>query len=350
MPAAIGMCPPKPCRKAVVGVKERKQMGKTILRRLAQSVLVLIGVSILSFSVLFLSGDPTYLYVNEHASQEQIEKTRHMLGFDQPIYIQYWNFFTKAIQGDFGESLKYRQPAIEVVLSRLPATIELTFIGFLISVLLAIPFGVIAAVKRNSLFDGGTMLFAMVGQSIPEFWLGLMLILIVGVQWKLLPISGRTPILEPLFRGDFQLVLKTLPDALRHLILPGIATGVWALSRNSRLIRSSMLEVLGMDYVTTARAKGVKEVLVVMKHVFRNALIPVVTMIGLNLGFLLSGDVVIENVFAWPGVGRLVVLAISEKDFNVVQASVILLALIFIVLNLLVDIIYTWLDPRIRYS
>jgi peptide/nickel transport system permease protein len=223
-------------------------------------------------------------------------------------------------------------------------------VGFLISVGFAIPFGVIAAKNRNSLFDGGTMLFAMIGQSIPEFWLGLMLILILGVDWKLLPISGRVPILEPLFQGNFALVLKSLPDALRHLIMPGIATGVWALARNSRLIRSSMLEVLGMDYVTTARAKGVKESKVVMKHAFKNALIPVVTMIGLNLGFLLSGDVVIENVFAWPGVGRLVVFAIQEKDFNVVQASVITLAFFFIVLNLLVDIIYTWLDPRIRYS
>jgi peptide/nickel transport system permease protein len=325
-------------------------MGKTILRRLAQSVLVLIGVSILSFSVLFLSGDPTYLYVNEHASNAEIAKTRHALGFDQPIYIQYANFFVKAIHGDFGMSLKYGQPAFEVVLTRLPATIELTLIGFIISVGFAIPFGVIAATKRTSLFDGGTMLFAMLGQSIPEFWLGLMLILIVGVQWKLLPISGRVPILEPLFQGNFAAVWKALPDAVLHLIMPGIATGVWALSRNSRLIRSSMLEVLGMDYVTTARAKGVKETVVIMKHAFKNALIPVVTMIGLNLGFLLSGDVVIENVFAWPGVGRLVVFAIEEKDFNVVQASVITLAVVFVLLNLLVDIIYTWLDPRIRYS
>jgi peptide/nickel transport system permease protein len=325
-------------------------MGKTILRRLAQSVLVLVGVSILSFSVLFLSGDPTYLYVNEHASNEEIAKTRHTLGFDRPVYIQYIDFFSKAIHGDFGKSLKYGQPAFEVVLERLPATLELTFVGMFISVVFAIPFGVIAAAKRNSLFDGGTMLFAMLGQSIPEFWLGLMLILIVGVQWKLLPISGRVPILEPLFQGDFTLVVKSLPDAIRHLIMPGIATGVWALSRNSRLIRSSMLEVLGMDYVTTARAKGVKETQVILKHAFKNALIPVVTMIGLNLGFLLSGDVVIENIFAWPGVGRLVVFAIQGKDFNVVQASVITLAVFFVLLNLLVDIIYTWLDPRIRYS
>lgn len=320
------------------------------MRRLAQSLLVLVGVSILAFSVLFLSGDPTYLYVNERASNEEIAKTRHNLGFDRPVYIQYADFFVKAVQGDFGKSLKYGQPAMQVVLQRLPATLELTFIGLFIAVVFAIPFGVIAATKRNSVFDGGTMVFAMLGQSIPEFWLGIMLILIVGVQWKLLPISGRVALLDPLLKGDFALVWKSIPEAFRHLIMPGIATGVWALSRNARLIRSSMLEVLGMDYVTTARAKGVSETLVIMKHAFKNALIPVVTMIGLNIGFLLSGDIVIENIFAWPGVGRLVVFAIVQKDFNVVQASVITLAVIFIFLNLLVDILYTWLDPRIRFN
>jgi len=325
-------------------------MIKYIMRRLAQSLLVLVGVSILAFSVLFLSGDPTYLYVNERASNEEIAKTRHNLGFDRPVYIQYADFFVKAVQGDFGKSLKYGQPAMQVVLQRLPATLELTFIGLFIAVVFAIPFGVIAATKRNSVFDGGTMVFAMLGQSIPEFWLGIMLILIVGVQWKLLPISGRVALLDPLLKGDFALVWKSIPEAFRHLIMPGIATGVWALSRNARLIRSSMLEVLGMDYVTTARAKGVSETLVIMKHAFKNALIPVVTMIGLNIGFLLSGDIVIENIFAWPGVGRLVVFAIVQKDFNVVQASVITLAVIFIFLNLLVDILYTWLDPRIRFN
>jgi peptide/nickel transport system permease protein len=325
-------------------------MAKYILRRIAQSVFVLLGISILAFSVLYLSGDPTYLYVNERASNEEIARTRHNLGFDRPVTVQYWDFLSKAVKGDFGKSLKYGQPAMKIVLERLPATLELTFIGLIIAVIFAIPFGVIAATNRNSIFDGGTMLLAMFGQSIPEFWLGIMMILIIGVQWKLLPISGRIPFLEPLFAGKFAQVWKTLPEIIKHLIMPGITTGVWALSRNARLIRSSMLEVLGMDYVTTARAKGVKESLVVMKHAFKNALIPVVTMIGLNIGFLLSGDIVIENIFAWPGVGRLVVFAIVQKDFNVVQASVITLAAIFVILNLLVDICYTWLDPRIRYS
>jgi peptide/nickel transport system permease protein len=325
-------------------------MLKYILRRLAQSIIVLVGVSVLAFSVLFLSGDPTYLYVNERANEEAIALVRHNLGFDRPIHIQYLDFLSKAVQGDFGNSLKYGQPAMKIVLERLPATLELTFVGMFVAVVFAIPIGVIAAAKRNSIFDGGTMLLAMVGQSMPDFWFGIMLILLVGVQWKLLPISGRVPIWEPLAAGNFQELAKTFPDALRHLILPGITAGVWSLSRNARLIRSSMLEVLGMDYVTTARAKGVRETLVILKHAFKNALIPIVTMIGLEFGFLLSGDIVIENIFAWPGVGRLVVFAINQKDFNVVQASVIAMAAIFVFLNLLVDILYTYLDPRIRYS
>ncbi|HHY88927.1 MAG TPA: ABC transporter permease [Chloroflexi bacterium] len=325
-------------------------MIKYILRRLAQSLIVMLGVSVLAFGVLFLSGDPTYLYVNERASAEAIEQVRHNMGFDRPVYVQYWDFLTKAVRGDFGMSLKYGQPAMQVVLERLPATIELTMIGMFVAVVFAIPVGVIAAAKRNTLLDGGPMLLAMIGQSMPEFWLGLMLILVVGVQHKILPISGRVPILEPLFAGDFATLVGTFPDALRHLILPGVSSGVWSLSRNARLVRSSMLEVLGMDYVTTARAKGVKEQLVVLKHAFKNALIPIVTIVGMEFGFLLSGDIVIENIFAWPGIGRLVVFAINQKDFNVVQASVIVLALLFVGLNLLVDILYTWLDPRIRYS
>ena len=325
-------------------------MGKYILRRLAQSLVVLFGVSILAFAVLFLSGDPTYLYVNEHASAETIAQTRHALGFDRPIYIQYISFASKAIRGDFGKSLRYGQPALKIVLERLPATLELTAVGMFVAVVFAIPIGVLAAIRRNSIFDGGTMLFAMLGQSMPDFWLGIMLILVLGVQHKWMPISGRVPILEPLFAGDLGKVGDSLGDALRHILLPGITSGVWSLSRNARLVRSSMLEVLGMDYVTTARAKGVAEWLVVLKHAFKNALIPVVTIIGLEFGFLLSGDIVVENIFAWPGVGRLVVFAINQKDFNVVQASVVTLAALFVGLNLLVDIAYTWLDPRIRYS
>jgi peptide/nickel transport system permease protein len=325
-------------------------MFRYILRRIAQSVIVLIGVSILAFSVMFLAGDPTYLYVSERSSAEEIEATRRALGFDKPVHIQYITWLGKAVQGDFGISTKYNQPAMKLVLDRLPATLELTFVGMIVAVLFAIPLGVIAAAKRNSIFDNLMMIIAMIGQSIPEFWLGLMLILIVGVEFRLLPISGRIPIFEPLFTGQWEVLKATFGDAVRYIIMPGIASGVWSLSRNARLVRSSMLEVLGMDYVTTARAKGVNNYKVIMKHAFKNALIPIVTIVGLEFGFLIGGNVIIENVFAWPGVGRLVVFAINQRDFNVVQASVITLAMLFVLLNLLVDVMYTWLDPRIRYS
>ena len=325
-------------------------MTKYILQRLAQSVLVLLGVSILAFSVMFLAGDPTYLYVGERASAEEIAQTRRSLGFDRPFHVQYLSFLGKAVRGDFGISLKYKTPAMDLVLERLPATLELTFMGMFIAVAFAIPLGVFAAYKRNSIFDDLTMVLAMIGQSVPDFWLGLMLIIILGVQLRLLPISGRVAIFEPLFTGQWAVLKATFGDAIRHILMPGIASGVWSLSRNARLVRSSVLEVLGMDYVTTARAKGVNEYKVVMKHAFKNALIPIVTIIGLEFGFLIGGDVVIENVFAWPGVGRLVVYAINQRDFNVVQSCVITLALLFISLNLLVDIMYTWLDPRIRYN
>ena len=307
-------------------------------------------MSILAFAVLFLSGDPTYLYVSERANAQSIAETRHKLGFDRPVHIQYFDFVSRAVRGDFGMSMRYNLPAMEVVLQRLPATIELTGAGMLVAVLFAIPLGVISAARRGSVFDGGSMLFAMIGQSMPQFWLGIMLIIIFGVQFKVLPPSGRVPILEPLFRGDFTLLGATLGDGLKHLLLPGITSGLWSLARNARLIRSSMLEVLGMDYVTTARAKGVRENAVVLKHAFKNAIIPVVTILGLEFGFLLSGDIVVETVFAWPGVGRLVVNAINQKDFNVVQAAVITLAVMFVGLNLLVDILYTRLDPRIRLN
>jgi len=325
-------------------------MFKYIGRRLGQSIIVMLGVSLLAFSVLFLSGDPTYLYVNERASAEQIQEMRHQLGFDKPIYVQYWDFISNAARGDFGKSLRYGQPAMEIVLERFPATVELTMVGMFVALVFAIPLGILAASKRNSILDGGTMVLAMVGQSIPGYWFGLMLILIVGVHWRLLPISGRVPLLEPLLHGDFGLFFSSLGDGIRHLILPGVASGIWSLSRNTRLVRSSMLEVLGVDYITTARSKGVPERKVVMKHAFRNAMIPVVTIVGLEVGFLLSGNIVIENVFAWPGIGRLIIFAINQKDFNVVQAGVITLAFFFVMLNLLVDILYTWLDPRIRYN
>jgi peptide/nickel transport system permease protein len=325
-------------------------MGTYLVRRLLQTLVVIFGVTILTFLSLHLAGDPTYLYVSERASAEEIAATRARLGFDRPLHEQYISFVWGALRGDFGNSLGSRTPAFGLVMERLPATIELTLFAMLFSILLAIPIGVYSATKRGTAWDGGVMLFAMFGQSMPGFWLGIMLILIVGLYLRWLPISGHVPVLQPLMRGDVGTALANLPDAVRHLIMPSLTLGVFSLSRNARLIRSSMLEVLSQDYITTARAKGLRQWRVVMRHAFRNALIPFVTIIGLEFGFLLSGVVVTETVFSWPGVGRLVFNSINQRDIPVVQSAVIFFSLLFVVLNLIVDVVYTLLDPRIRLT
>jgi peptide/nickel transport system permease protein len=325
-------------------------MGRYITRRLFQSIIVIIGVTLLTFISLHLAGDPTYLYVSERASEEEIIETRQKLGFDRPLPEQYLSFVGGLMQGNLGNSLRARKPALDLVLERLPATLELTLFALILSTLLSIPIGILAATRRGSPFDGGIMLLAMLGQSMPGFWLGIMLILFVGLGLRILPISGHVPVLQPLFEGNFGEAAGNIPDAIRHLILPGLTIGVFSLSRNARLVRSSMLEVLSQEYITTARSKGLRESRVVMRHAFRNALLPLVTLLGLEFGFLLSGVVVTETVFSWPGVGRLVFNAINQRDIPLVQAAVVMFSFLFIVLNLLVDLVYAQLDPRIRLN
>lgn len=323
-------------------------MSKYLVRRLLQSLIVIVGVTLLSFVSLHLAGDPTYLYVNERASAEEIQEARVKLGFDRPLPEQYLTFLAKLLRGDMGMSLRSKTPALDLVLERLPATIELTFFAMLIATVLAIPTGIISAIRRGTPLDGGVMLFAMIGQSMPSFWLGIMLILFVGLALRALPISGRIPLLDPVLSGNLDETIKNMPDALRHLILPSVTIGVFSLSRNARLVRSSMLEVLSLDYITTARSKGLAERAVIVRHAFRNALIPIITMLGLEFGFLLSGVVVVETVFSWPGVGRLVFNAITQRDIPVVQAAVIFFSFLFVGLNLAVDVLYARLDPRVR--
>lgn len=304
-----------------------------IIRRLLQTVFVIFGVSIISFALMFLTGDPTEIMLGggvDFMTQEQIEEYRHALGFDRPWYVQYVDFAGGAIRGDFGDSLRHHRPAFEVVLERMPATIQLATVALLVSVLLAVPIGVISATRPNTWYDYVSMFGALLGQSIPSFWLGILLMLLFGVQLKWLPISGR---------GTWQ-----------HLILPGITLSAFSLARNARLTRSSLLEVMQQDYVRTARAKGLDERRVIYQHGMRNALIPLVTMIGLQVGFLLGGSVIVETIFAWPGVGRLIIQSIYSKDFPVVQAGVTLLATVFVLINLAVDLLYAWLDPRVHYS
>jgi peptide/nickel transport system permease protein len=273
---------------------------------------------------------------------------REALGFDKPLYIQYLTYLMNVAQGDFGNSLSYRQPAMGIVLGALPATIELTLFSMFLAISLAIPFGVFAALYRGTAVDGGIMTLAMFGQSIPSFWMGIMMILFFGLYLSWFPISGHVPFLKPLFQGDFVTAFGNLPSSIYHLMMPAVAVGFYSLSRNARLVRSSMLEVLGQDYVRTARSKGISERAVVINHALRNAWLPVVTMIGLEFGFLLGGVVVIETVFSWPGIGRLVFNAINQRDISVVQASVIVLSVIFIALNLIVDLIYVRIDPRVK--
>jgi len=268
------------------------------------------------------------LYLPLDATREQLEAFRHRMGFDQPVHIQYLRWLGRAVRGDFGTSLRYTKPVFPLILERMPATLELAIAAQIFALTLALPLGVLAAVRRNSIYDGLTMLGALVGQSMPGFWLGLMLMLIFGVILRLLPISGRA--------------------GPKHLILPAITLGTFFLARDTRLMRSGMLEVLGQDYITTARSKGLGERVIIWKHALKNALIPLATMVGMDFGALLAGTVVTETVFAWPGVGRLIFMAINQRDFPLIQAAVFLIALVFVATNLLVDLSYTYLDPRIR--
>lgn len=323
-------------------------MWTYIAKRLAQSVFVIIGVTLITFVAMHLGGDPTFLFVSERASEQEIAEARVKLGFDRPLHIQYLSFLAGLAQGNLGDSLTYKTSALEVVLAHFPATIELTMVAMLIAIGAAIPLGVIAALNRGTAVDGGIMTLAIFGQSIPSFWLGIMLILIVGLWLQWLPISGHVPVLAPLLAGDLGTAAANLPQAIGFLILPAITVALFSLSRNARLVRSSMLEVLSQDYVRTARAKGLAENAVVVGHALRNAWLPVVTMIGLEFGFMLSGVVVVETIFSWPGVGRLVFNAINQRDIPLVQAAVIVFAVVFIAINLIVDLIYARLDPRIR--
>ncbi len=323
-------------------------MWTFLLRRLWQSVIVLIGVTLISFIALQIGGDPTYLFVSENASTEEIERARRVLGFDRPLHVQYLSYVWDVMRLDFGTSLTFRQPAMDVVLAALPASIELTLFSLILAIVISIPLGIVSALYRGKPVDGGIMTFAMIGQSIPNFWMGIMMIMFFGLYLSWFPISGHVPFLRPLFHGDFARAFGNLPQTLHYLIMPALAVGSYTLARNARLVRSSMLEGLQQDYVRTARSKGISETRVIIHHALRNAWLPVVTMIGLEFGFVLGGVVVVETVFSYPGVGRLVFNAINQRDIPVVQAAVIVIALIFILLNLIVDLIYARLDPRVK--
>jgi len=296
--------------------------------RLARALVAVWLVSTVVFVVMRLSGDPVPLLLPPDAPRSEYERVARELGTDRPLPVQYGVFLGNALRGDFGRSIHFREPAVRVVVGYLPATAELGLTAFALALLIAIPIGLLSAVRRNSLVDQAAMAAALVGQSAPTFFVGILLILIVSLKAGWLPTSGR---------GDWT-----------HLVLPAVTLGAFAMASIARLTRSAMLEVLRADYVRTARAKGLREQVVVIKHALRNAAIPIVTITGLQFGTLLGGAVVTETVFAWPGIGRLAIQSIYNRDYPVVQCVVFLSALLFIVINLTVELIYGVLDPRIR--
>jgi peptide/nickel transport system permease protein len=306
-------------------------MTRYVARRFTEAVLVVLGVLLLVFVILQLTGDPARLMLPPEATLEDIERLRRQMGFDRPLPVQFVRFLAGAVRGDFGSSLRYRdQPALDVVLERLPATLELAGATLAWSIPMAFLLGFVSAVRRATFHEGLAMLGALLGQSMPTFWLGLMLILVFAVELGWFPSSGR--------------------GGLAHVVLPALTLGGFFMARLTRLVRSGLLEVLGQDYVRTARAKGLGEAAVVTRHALKNAAIPIVTIIGLDIGTVLGGAVITETVFAWPGVGRLAIDSIAVRDFPVVQADVFIIAVAFVGINFVVDVVYTWLDPRIRFG
>jgi peptide/nickel transport system permease protein len=307
-------------------------MAQYIIRRLLQSILVIIGVVTLVFIITNLTGDPVALMLGETASAEDMEQLRENLGLNEPLYVQYFNFLADAARLDFQDSLRFGGfSSMEIVLDRYPRTILLAVCALVVSVTLAITLGVISAIKRYSAIDNVVMFLALLGQSIPNFWLGIMLILVFSVNLGWMASQG--------YALDWQ-----------HLLLPTITLAAPGLARLTRLTRSGMLDVMSADYIRTGRAKGLRESAVIMRHAFKNTAIPLVTVIGLDFGNLLAGAIITEQIFQWDGVGQLLVTAINARDFPVVQAAVFVIATTFVLINLLVDIVYTWLDPRIRLS
>lgn len=327
-------------------------MFKYILQRAVALVLTLLGVSILVFMLVHLTpGDPVRIMLGEQARPADIERLNALYGFDQPLPTQYFKWLGNALSGNLGVSIRSQAPVAELLAERLPATIELAVASLVLALLIGIPLGVLAAVKRNTIFDITSMLISLFGVAAPNFWLGLLLLTTVAINVSWIPIFGRGPSvpegLGTLFTTGSP---AALGDALRYLLLPSLALGASIMALITRLTRSSLLEVIRLDYVRTATAKGLHPFRVVFRHALRNALLPVVTVVGVQFGSLLGGAIVTEVVFAWPGLGRLIVDSISQRDFPVVQGSILMLATIFVFANLLVDLSYSLLNPRIRHG
>jgi ABC-type dipeptide/oligopeptide/nickel transport system permease component len=305
-------------------------MQRYILSSLSQALVVLVGVLILVFFMIRLTGDPAAAMLSREAKPEQVEAFRHQMGFDRPLIIQFFDFARKALVGDFGDSLHYRLPALPLVLERLPATLQLAGVALLMALVIAIPLGLIGGANPNSPLDLIGRAIGLFGQTIPPFWLALVMIVVFAVVLRWLPTSGR--------------------DAPLSVLMPAFVLSLGTMGRVIRLTRSSVLEIMGEDYIRTARSKGLADNVVFFKHALRNAAIPLISVIGVQFGYMLGGSVIIESVFSWPGLGKFAADSISIRDFPVVQAIAFFTSVVVISLTLLTDMAYALIDPRIRYE
>jgi ABC-type dipeptide/oligopeptide/nickel transport system permease component len=305
-------------------------MIRLLARRALHLVIVVVGVYTALFLLLRLTGDPALLYVSEDAGPAQIQRVREQLGLADPLPVQYVRFLGRAILGDFGLSLRYNQPALPLVLASLPATLELTGAALFLAALVGVPVGILSATRRNSVADHLSLVASLIGQCVPTFWLGIILILILALDLGLLPPSGR--------------------GTLAHVVMPALTLGAYSTARVARLTRSSLLDVLNQDFVRTAHSKGLAQRVVILRHVLKNAAIPIVTILGLTVSTLLGGAVITETIFDWPGVGRLMVQAILVRDYPIVQGTAFLIAAMVAVVTFVTDALYAWLDPRIKHA
>ena len=330
-----------------------------IAKRILLLIPVLIGVSILSFMLIHLApGDPARTIAGEHASTQTIKALQEKYGLDKPLVTQYWIWFRQVLKGDLGRSIVSNQHVMREILDRFPNTVELTFVSMFIAIAVGSIAGIVSASKQYSFLDYTTMGIALFGVSMPVFWLGIMLMMIFGVFLRWLPLGGRIDTLIPFQRISGLYLLDSIitwnwrafVSSLRYLILPSVALATIPMATIARVTRSSMLEVLRQDFIRTERAKGLSERLVIYKHAARNALLPVITVIGLNFGLLLAGAILTETIFSWPGIGRYVVKAVQMRDYPAVQGCVLFFAFMFVGVNLITDILYAYIDPRIKYE
>jgi ABC-type dipeptide/oligopeptide/nickel transport systems, permease components len=333
-----------------------------VVKRLLMIIPVLLGVSVIAFALIHTApGDPARVIAGEHASQQVIDAITEKYGLDKPLYVQYGIWLKSAIHGDLGKSIISNEKVSTEIFDRFPATIELTIFAMLFAIVVGILAGVISASKQYSAADYASMTVALFGVSMPVFWLGIILVMIFGVWLGWLPIGGRID--TAFVVGDFrritgfmimdsaiQINSGAMIDSIKHLILPAIALGTIPMAMIARITRSSMLEILRQDFIRTERAKGLSERVVIYKHALKNAMIPIITVIGLNFGLLLAGAILTETVFSWPGVGRYVVKAVLQRDYPAVQGCLLVFAFVFVVVNLATDLIYAYIDPRIHYE